>query len=121
MELNYILKEMLATLDEAKANNSIKLHLGQDNSIAEIMLIASAGSKRHVLAICDRLFCKAKELSLQPPPMEGLEEGWWVVLDLGGIIVHVFQEEARAFYNLEKLWASLPADRKIKEDKCNLH
>ena len=68
------------------------------------MIIASGRSSRHVAAICDRLMRDLKGAGFGSPVVEGLENGDWVLLDEGDVIVHVFRPEVREFYNLERMW-----------------
>lgn len=68
------------------------------------MVIASARSQRHVLAIADSLLCAWKDSGYGKVRVEGLSGGDWVLIDTGDIIVHLFRPEIRSFYNLEKMW-----------------
>jgi ribosome-associated protein len=70
------------------------------------MIVASGRSQRHVGAIADRLLGKLKESGVRDARVEGMPLCDWVLIDAGDIIVHVFRPEARAFYNIEKMWAS---------------
>ena len=73
------------------------------------MIIASGTSQRHVAALADHLSDKLKSIGLPPLSVEGTEYSDWVLVDAGDVIVHLFKPEARAHYNLEKMWSvSLP-------------
>lgn len=95
---------MLASLDDAKAEDVISIDLAGKTSIADAMLIASGRSSTHVSAIADRLEKACKELGLGAPRIEGVPACDWVLVDAGDVLVHVFRPEVRQFYNLEKLW-----------------
>lgn len=79
-------------------------------SFAEFFLVCSGTSTRQVQAIADEVMDRLKtERNSRPLHTEGYEAGTWVLLDYGDLIVHVFTEEAREFYQLERLWRD--ADR----------
>ncbi len=75
------------------------------SSLADIMVIASGRSARHVASIADHLAQTVKDATGRPVKLEGLPNADWVLLDVGDIIVHLFRPEVRAFYNLEKIWS----------------
>ena len=68
------------------------------------MIIASGRSHRHVGAIADGLLRDLKSAGVKNPRVEGQQNGDWVLIDIGDIIVHLFRPEVRDFYNLEKMW-----------------
>ena len=68
------------------------------------MVVASGRSQRHVSAIADHLLRALKDVCHSLVKVEGLNEGDWVLIDAGDIIVHLFRPETREFYNLEKIW-----------------
>jgi ribosome-associated protein len=73
------------------------------------MVIATGRSQRHVAAIAEHLIAHLKKAGLPRVGVEGMQRGDWVLIDAGDIIVHVFRQEVREFYNLEKMWsAELP-------------
>ncbi len=77
------------------------------------MVVASGRSQRHVSAIADHLLRALKDVCHLPVKVEGLNEGDWVLIDAGDIIVHLFRPETREFYNLEKIWL-IPEDTSKK-------
>ena len=84
------------------AYDAIDDKLGQDISIA------TASSSRQVKAIADSVQDAFTEQGIEPRAKEGYDTQTWILLDYGDIIVHVFDEENREFYNLEKLWKDAP-------------
>ncbi len=70
------------------------------------MIVASGRSQRHVGAIAERLRDKLKENGIRDTKVEGMPLCDWVLIDAGDIIVHIFRPEARAFYNIEKMWGA---------------
>jgi ribosome-associated protein len=73
--------------------------------MAEDMLIATGTSRTHVLALAEYTIQALKEAGAEIMGVEGLDNGEWVLIDTGDIIVHIFQEEARELYRLERLWS----------------
>lgn len=96
-----------AALDR-KAEDLIALDMRGLTSLADTFLIASGGSDRQVRAIADAVLDAARAAGIRAIGSEGLEEGRWALLDFGDAIFHVFQEDARAHYDLERLWSDAP-------------
>lgn len=79
------------------------------SSLTDFLLIASGTSDRHVMAVAEEVRLKLKtEHALQPLAVEGMNEGRWVLIDYGDVMVHVFQPDIRSFYDLEGLWSEAP-------------
>lgn len=99
-----LLKQIMAWLDDAKAEDIVTIDLEGKSSLGDYMVIATGRTDRHVGAIADQLAQKLKEDGLSRVRVEGQPQCDWVLIDAGDIIVHVFRPEVREFYNLEKLW-----------------
>ena len=91
-------------LQDSKAQNIIKLDLFQKSSWCDYIFIATGTSSRHVNAIVTNLKKEFKKIGIKHIGAEGAEHSNWVILDMGDIIVHVFQAEIREIYKLEELW-----------------
>jgi len=78
------------------------------------MVVVSGRSNRHVMAICDHLITDLKGEGLGQCRVEGMDNGDWVLIDAGDIIVHVFRPEIREFYNIEKMWATPDIDAETR-------
>lgn len=91
-----------------KALDIALLDVGDLLQITEVFVVATGTSRRHVLTLGEEVAEKLREHDRKPLRVEGGEQGEWVLLDFGDIVVHVFQEHARAFYDLERLWADAP-------------
>jgi len=92
-------------LEDAKAREVTWMDVANLTDITDYMVVASGTSNRHVKAIVDRVIEQVREAGLRPLGVEGLEEGEWVLIDLGDIIVHVMLPRVREFYDLERLWS----------------
>ncbi|MGI6705215.1 MAG: ribosome silencing factor [Clostridia bacterium] len=92
-------------LDEKKAEDIILLDIHHITVIADFFVICSGRSTIQVKALCDEVEAKMEEKGYAPYRKEGYAEGRWVVLDYGDVILHIFHEEERQFYNIERLWA----------------
>ncbi|KFI67583.1 ribosome silencing factor [Bifidobacterium magnum] len=88
-----------------KADGIAAYDVSNSLGITDVMLLASASNERQVLAVAEEI---EKDLALQlhrsPRSREGVEEGQWILLDYGDLIVHVMHEDSRDFYRLERLW-----------------
>ena len=97
-----------AALDK-KATDLDVLQVGELTSIADFFILCSAGSERQASAIADSILERLKsELGVKPLLVEGTTPGRWVLLDFGDFIVHIFTEDVRRFYGLERLWGDAP-------------
>jgi ribosome-associated protein len=102
--VDYLLKQVLAALDELKAKDVHEIDVRGKTSIADILVIASGTSTRHVKSLADEVVRFAKKAGMFPLGVEGQREAEWVLVDLGDIIVHVMLPRIREFYGLERLW-----------------
>ncbi len=93
---------------EKKAQNVVVLETGRVSIVADYFLIASGNTRIQIRALCDHLRRHLKDSGLLPLRVEGYREGYWVLMDYGCLVVHLFQPEAREFYNLERLWSRAP-------------
>jgi len=96
---------ILQSLEDSKAEDIVTLPLEPGAALADVMIVASGRSNRHVSAVADHLLRRLKKAGIKGFSVEGLEHADWVLVDTGDVIVHIFRPEVRAFYNLEKLWS----------------
>lgn len=101
---------------EKKAQNVVSLDLRNiESSICDHFVICHADSTTQVSAVADNVLVKMEErLGRKVLRMQGLENGFWIILDYGDVVVHIFLSEYRDFYRLEDLWAD--AKRKSHKD-----
>jgi ribosome-associated protein len=97
---------VLASLEDAKAEDIVKIDLTGKTSLADTMLIATGRSNVHVGAIADRVAKACRDKGGRAPRIEGQPLCDWVLIDMGDAIIHIFRPEVRRFYNLEKLWSA---------------
>ena len=97
-------KTVVDALEELKAKDIREIDVRGKTSIADLLVIASGTSARHVKSIADEVVRFAKKAGVMPLGVEGEQEAEWVLVDLGDVIVHVMLPRIREFYGLERLW-----------------
>ena len=97
--------QVTKALDEKKGQNIKLLRIDEVSSLADYFLICTGTSNTHVKTLCDYAEYAMEQLGEPMLGREGHRGNAWELLDYGSVVVHVFTEEARAFYNLERLWA----------------
>lgn len=98
----------LKLVGERKAVSPVLFDVSTLTSYTDYFLVASGGSTRQVQAISRHLVRKMREAGWRAHGVEGEDEGQWVLLDYGDLVIHVFYESVRAFYDLEGLWVEAP-------------
>lgn len=88
-----------------KAVHVVALDVRELTSIADVFIICSGRSNRQVVAIAEHIERQLRKHKIKPLSVEGTAEGHWVLMDYGHVIVHVFFEAVRSFYDLEGLWS----------------
>ena len=97
---------MEKSLDDDKAEDVVVISLAGKTSIADAMVIATGTSGRHIAALADHLAERLKADGIKGVVVEGKDQGDWVLIDSGDVLVHLFRPEVRDFYQLEKLWSA---------------
>jgi ribosome-associated protein len=87
-----------------KAMNVVALDVAELTSYADVFIICSGRSNRQVSAIAENIQTDLRKNKIKPLSVEGTQDGHWVLLDYGHVIIHVFYEPVREFYDLEGLW-----------------
>jgi ribosome-associated protein len=96
---------VLRSLEDDKAEDILAIDIRGRSSFADMMIVASGRSQRHVGALADHVMQRLKEAGATEVRAEGLPHCDWVLVDAGDVIVHIFRPEVRSFYNLEKIWS----------------
>jgi len=91
-------------LRDKKAEELLVLEIGHLTVIADAMVIGNGRSMIQVKALADAVEEKLREEGVNPLRREGYAEGRWIVLDYGSVLVHIFHEQEREYYHLERLW-----------------
>ena len=98
----------LEIIRERKAIDPILMEVGGLTSFTDYFLVASGNSSRQVQAISQHMARRLREEGFKPFGIEGEQEGHWVLMDYGDVIIHIFYQPVRGFYDLEGLWAEAP-------------
>ncbi|MFC4720450.1 ribosome silencing factor [Enterococcus lemanii] len=94
--------------DSKRAEDIIALEVKEISLLADYFMICSANTDRQISAIVDEIIEQEEKAQVEVKRIEGKDGGKWILIDLGEVIVHVFNTNERAFYNLEKLWSDAP-------------
>lgn len=98
----------MRTIASVKGLEPVALEVKGLCSFADYFLICSGNSRRHVLALAEHLETALSQAGAKPLGVEGLQEGLWVLMDFNDLVIHIFSQPLREFYNLEGLWAEAP-------------
>jgi len=94
-----------AWLLEKKASDLVAFDVARLCTVTEAMLVATAANVRQAQALADHVLARCGEAGVPFLGMDGFKTGQWILVDLNDVLVHIFQEDARQFYNIEGLWA----------------
>ena len=99
---------------ERKAQDLIILSVGGLSSVTDYFIVCSGTSDRQVRAIADSIEKRMKEWGVIARGIEGRQSGGWILMDYGDVVVHVFHQPVREFYDIERLWSDAPV-MKVEE------
>lgn len=105
---------MIKLLEDKKGEEILPIDLRKKVDFADYFLLCSAHSTKHAQGLADYVTLELEKIGIIPLSVEGMEQGNWIVLDFGSIVVHIFYEPIRRLYNLEELWLDLP-QRRVKK------
>ncbi|MCF6334961.1 MAG: ribosome silencing factor [Spirochaetales bacterium] len=103
-----VIKQIIAFLEDRKAEDIVTLNLREHANIADYFIIATGANKPHLKALhygLQRLF---KDAGFKGYRKTGVPDSGWMIMDYHGVMVHIFERELREFYDLEKLWKDAP-------------
>lgn len=100
--------EMARAALDKKAEDLVVLDVKEVTTLADYFIICTGNTSRQVKAIVDEIDYKLSAERVYPHHVEGLTESRWVLMDYGDVVVHVFETEAREFYDLDGLWGDAP-------------
>ena len=101
-------KKIAGILDSKKATDLSILEIGKLTSLGDYFVVASAGSTTQVKALADEVDMQLSKAGFEPKRIEGYQSCTWVLMDYYDVMVHIFFEETREFYALDRLWADAP-------------
>ena len=104
MESKEFVKKVCEVLTNHKAEDVISINVKERTDVADYFVVASGRSMTHTRALIEHVEEEIDKIGVFPVRKEGVREGRWAVLDYGDVIVHIFNDETRLFYHLEKLW-----------------
>lgn len=102
---NNLTEIIVQSMEDLKAIDVTVLDVRELTTITSTMIIATGQSSRQVKAIANNIIMDAKEKGYAPFGVEGMEQGQWVLVDLGEAIAHIMHPDSRNYYQLEKLWS----------------
>lgn len=103
-EQRLLAEKICALLSAKKAEDILIIDVTEKTTLCDFFVIASGHSSTQVKALCDHVEEKLSAEGIEPRRTEGTREGRWGVIDYGDVIVHIFNDESRLFYHLERLW-----------------
>lgn len=102
------LRSAVAAVEAKKAFHLVALDVSAKTSIADAFVICSVGSQRQAQAVTDEVDRALVARGTRPLSVEGYQQGTWVLMDYGDFVLHVFDEERREYYALDRLWGDAP-------------
>lgn len=115
LDSNTLARQIVDIVEDKQASDIVLLDIREQTSIADYFIIATVDNERQAKAVEDDVLQRMRrEQNIRPLGLEGLDnKGGWALLDYGDVIVHLFTEEARSFYNLEELWSKASVVMKV--------
>ncbi len=105
LEIPEKLRGVVRSALDRKAVDMRVLHIGEVSDFTEFFLICSGTNQRQVQAIADGVVSATKDVGIRPLGVEGYNNGNWILVDYGDMVIHVFSAENRSVYGLERLWS----------------
>jgi ribosome-associated protein len=102
-------------LEDIKGKEIVALDVAKLSDVMDTLVICTGTSSRQVKSLANNVVEEGKKAGVRPIGVEGMEQGEWVLVDYGDLVVHVMLAEVRSFYELEKLWSMTPASRGPRE------
>lgn len=101
-------EEVVRCLDAKKAKDILAISIGELSTLGDYFVVASGTSATQVKALADEVDLQLGKKGMNPKRVEGYQSATWILLDYYDVIVHIFLDEAREFYSLERLWSDAP-------------
>ena len=104
MEAKEMVQKICQVLSDKQASDIISLHVTEMTVVADDFIIASGRSTSQVKGLFRYVDEEMSKIGIEPKRSEGISDGKWIAVDYGDVVVHIFHEETREFYHLDKLW-----------------
>lgn len=104
METKAMIDRVVAALEDKKAKDISIIDIKEVTILADSFIICNGTSTTHIKTLADEVEYKMSEAGVRILHKEGYDTARWILLDYGDVVVHIFHEEDRSFYNLERLW-----------------
>jgi len=111
MDVEKLKELIIKLLEDKKGEEILPIDLRKKVDFADYFLLCSAHSTKHAQGLADYVTLELEKIGIIPLLVEGMEQGNWIVLDYGSIVVQIFYEPIRRLYNLEELWLDQPQSR----------
>ncbi|UDM32596.1 ribosome silencing factor [Lentilactobacillus laojiaonis] len=108
MDTKEIAQIAVRAADSKRAEDIVVMDMEQISLMADYFVIVDANSNRQVKSIAEEIVDQVEESGIDVKSISGKESAKWILIDLGDVIIHVFQKDEREYYNLEKLWSDAP-------------
>ena len=115
MTIDELKQLVIDALEDLKAEDITVLDVRGKTTVTDWLVIATGTSSRHVKSIANNVVIDAKNAGRAPLGIEGENDGEWVLVDLGDVIVHVMQRQVREYYDLESLWSVAASHRQGRD------
>ncbi|MFN8671611.1 MAG: ribosome silencing factor [Candidatus Sericytochromatia bacterium] len=99
-------KTVLESVLDIKAEKTVVIDISKVSLMADYMIVCTGRSSSHTQGIANNILEKAKENNFKVYSIEGLNDGNWILIDLGNALIHIMTEETREYYKIEKLWSN---------------
>lgn len=109
-EIKAMVRDIYEAIDDKKGEDTVILNISGLSVIADYFIITSAGSERQMKAIAVQIQHKLAEKGIYAAGKEGLSNPSWIILDYSDVMVHIFKNEERHFYDLERIWQDAPRE-----------
>ncbi|KUJ82476.1 ribosome silencing factor [Microbulbifer flavimaris] len=106
-----IKKIAIEALEDLKGKDIVSMDVSELSDVMDTLIICTGTSNRQVKSLANNVVEDGKKAGVRPIGVEGLDQGEWVLVDYGDVVVHVMLADVRSFYDLEKLWSMTPASR----------
>lgn len=105
MNSRQIVDKIVEILENKKARDISVIDIDHITILTDYFIICSGTSTTHIKSLADEVEFKMREIGINYDRKEGYNSARWILMDYGGVVVHIFHEEDRKFYNLERLWS----------------